>query len=191
MPTVVTLTGFKEFGDKLKNMPKTLEREIGGEVKEAAEHWAERAKQDAPVDDGFLRGQISTKKTSMMDWEVNSHAEYSAYIEWGTKRRVSVPSDLQAYASQFRAKRLSAGGNGFYDNILEWVKRKGFAAERTKSGRISKSISSTIAQEQAAFAIFLSIIRHGIHPHPFFFIQRQFVERGLFANVANILNKEH
>ena len=190
MPTTVTLTGWKEFEAKAKNLPKVLQHEINGKVKEAADHWAGRAKQDAPIDDGHLVGLISTKKITEGDWEVISGASYSAYMEWGTKGRAKVPADLQNYASQFRGAG-GGSGKGFYDTILEWVKRKGFAAERTKSGAVSKSISSTIAQEQAAFAIYLSIIRHGVRPHPFFFIQMPFVERGLFANVQNILNTPH
>lgn len=169
MPTVVTLSGFKEFGDKLKNMPRTLEREIGGEVKDAAELWAAGAKRDAPVDVGFLRGQISTSKLSAMDWEVTSHAEYSAYMEWGTKTRVSVPADLQGYANQFRG---GANQGGAKKAIFKWMDRVGIPKDRQ-------------------WVVFMSIIIKGVHPRPFFFTQRPLVQKQLFSSVSNILNKEH
>ena len=179
MSNKIVLTGFKEFENKLDNLPKVLVNEINGEVKEAAEHWAFLAKQDAPVDVGFLVGGIGTKFNTKnengallgVSWSVESNSEYSAPMEWGTKRRARVPAELQSYANQFRGK--GGDGQGFYDEILAWVKRKGIGALTTKSGNISKRLDSTIAQEQAAFAIYLSIIRHGVRPHPFFFIQQR------------------
>ena len=170
MPTTITLNGWKEFETKLKTMPETLQKEIGGEVEDAARLWAAGAKNDAPVDQGFLRGLITSAKIGPMMAEATSPADYSAYIEWGTRSRVRVPSDLQAYALQF--KSAGAGGVNPKFFIYAWCKRKGIP-------------------EKAWYPIFISIMVRGIRPHPFFFIQVPVVEKQLINNVKNILNTEH
>lgn len=170
MPTTVTLTGFKEFEDKLRRMPAVLTKEIDGEVEDAARLWDDLAKQDAPTDVGFLRGQISKKKVKAMDWEVVSAAEYSAFVEWGTKSRVRVPADLQGYASQFLGG--GAGQGKAKEMIYAWMKRKGIPPNLW-------------------WIVFHSIITKGIHPHPFFFIQVPFVEKQLYTRVKTILETEH
>lgn len=170
MPTTITLTGFKEFEAKLKAMPKILENKIGGEVRYSAELWAGMAKRDAPKDVGFLAGGIDAKHLQPMHSEVTSNAEYSAYMEWGTKTRVQVPGDLQAYASQFRGGGAKAGNAK--QMIYAWMNRVGIPA-------------------QFQWPVFFSIITKGVHPHPFFFIQVPLVEKELFTRVQKILTTEH
>ncbi len=170
MPTTITLNGWTEFEAKLKNMPEILQKEIGGEVEDAARLWATGAKNDAPVDQGFLRGLITSAKTGPMMAEATSPSEYSAYVEWGTKSRVRVPTDLQQYALQFK----SAGGGGVDPKpfIFAWCKRKDIP-------------------EKAWWPVFISIMVKGIRPHPFFFVQVPVVEKQLINNVRNILKTEH
>ena len=170
MPTTITLTGWKEFETKLAAMPKILESEVGGEVEDAGRLWADLAKEAAPVDVGFLRGSITSKQIAPMVNETTSPAEYSAWIEWGTKTRVRVPADLQAYASQFRGGGAKAGTAK--QMIYAWMNRVG-------------------VPPQFQWPVFFSIITKGIHPHPFFFIQVPLVEKQLFTNVQKILTTEH
>lgn len=169
MPTTVTLTGWKEFENKLSTLPKKLMQEVGGEVEDAARLWAAGAKRDAPKDQGFLAGQISSRKLGPMSAEATSEANYSAYIEWGTKTRVQVPSDLQGYANEFRGGVNPGGAKKF---IFAWMNRVGIPKERQ-------------------WITFLSIIIKGIHPHPYFFPQKPIVQAQLDKNVQTILNTEH
>lgn len=168
--TTVTLTGWKEFEKKARELPSVLFSEIGGEVEDAGRLWASLAKRDAPKDVGFLAGQISSRRTGEMTAEATSEANYSAYIEWGTKTRVRVPSDLQAYAQQFKAQ--GAGAGNAKKMIFAWMERVGVPKERQ-------------------WITFLSIIIKGIRPHPFFFIQMPVVQAQLDKNVQTILNTEH
>lgn len=188
MSTTVVLRGFKEFERKLLGMPNELKEEIGGEVEDAARLWATKAKQDAPKDVGTLAGSITSFVTGVMSAEAVSPAEYSAYVEWGTKSRVRVPAELQAYASQFIGK----GSGDYYDflnAILDWVKRKGLA--RIKNSYTGRSSTKQADLLMVAEVIAFSIIRKGIHPHPYFFIQMPIVEKQLNTNVKTILNTPH
>lgn len=172
MPTKITLTGWKEFDAKLKNMSTTIMKEVDGEVEEASRNWAVLAKNDAPKNVGLLAGGIANKKTAQAVWEVTSNQNYSPYMEWGTKSKVKVSADLQTYAAQFKG----GGGKSIGDvkaMIYEWCKRKGIPKE-------------------AWWPIYISIMVKGVTPHPFFFIQMPAVEKKLRANIQkNILNHDH
>ena len=169
--TGISLSGFKEFELKLKNLPAEISEEIDGEVEIAAKEWEGLAKLAAPIDQGRLAGEINANKIKEMEWEVESPMEYSAYVEWGTRGKASVPAELAAYASQFRG----LGGGDSEDAqrmIYEWLYRKGIPEERW-------------------WSIFISIMVNGITPQPFFFPQQPIVETTFLGRVRNILNTEH
>lgn len=170
MPTTITLTGWKEFEAKAKNMPKVLMDELDGECEDAARVWAGLAKRDAPKDQGFLAGLISSQKIKQGEYETVSAAEYSAWQEWGTKSRVQVPAEISGYASQFRGGGSRSGNAKAM--IYAWMERVGVPPE-------------------FRWPTFISIITKGIHPHPFFFIQVPIVEKQFITNAQKILNTEH
>jgi hypothetical protein len=102
----VTFNGWGEFQSKLKSLPQVLFDEFDGECMDAANEWEQLAKNDAPVDFGYLRQNIVPKQIGLMHYEVTSNALYSAYREWGTGSLVSVPPDLADYVIQFKGKGL-------------------------------------------------------------------------------------
>lgn len=168
MANTITLKGFKEFQNKLKKLPTEVKREVDDVVQDAGATWEDLAKQAAPTDQGRLRSAITSKSNGLMKSEVVSPVEYSAYIEWGTKTRVNVPSELQSYAAQFRGGKGAGDAKRF---IYEWMNRVGVPPERQ-------------------WIIFISIITKGIHPHPYFFIQRPIVEKQLIGDIKHILSVE-
>lgn len=137
----------------------------GSVVLDAAKTWEERAKLAAPHDQGRLRSEIRGDKTGPMRAEVVSPVDYSPYIEWGTKTRVSVPAELQAYAQQFRTK----GSGDAKRMIYAWLARVGVPKDRQ-------------------WIVFISIITKGIHPHPFFFVQKPIVEKQFLGDLRLILS---
>lgn len=165
----ITLTGWKEFADKAARLPKVLLREIDGECEDGARQWATLAKQDAPKDQGFLVGQISSLKVAQGHYETVSPAEYSAYVEWGTKTRVRVPAELQSYAAEFRGGK---GQGNAKRMIFAWMNRVGVPKDKQ-------------------WIVFYSIITKGIRPHPYFFPQKPIVEKSLIQNLKAIINTEH
>ncbi len=166
MPNRIELKGFKEFDQKLKNLPKDLQEEVGFEVSDAGKNWEGLAKRSAPKDQGKLAQQIRSVDKGVMLTEIVANVDYAAYVEWGTKTKVRVPSDIADYAAQFRGGRSSGNAK---EMIYAWMKRVGIPA-------------------QAQYIVFISIIVTGIRPHPYFFIQRPIVEKELFANIRRILN---
>lgn len=168
MSAVVTITGFKEFADKARAMPAELLAEFDDVAGLAAGQWELQAKRDAPKDIGFLAGGISNKHTGQGDWEVVSASEYSPYMEWGTRLKVRVPPELSAYAAQFKGQGTGKDAKKF---IFAWAQRQGI-------------------EPAAWYPIYLSIMRTGVNPHPFFFVQKPVVEAQFLKDLKQILNTE-
>lgn len=128
---------------------------------------------------------ISSKKTAQGARELVSAAAYSAYIEWGTKTKVSVPADLTDYAAQFKGR-----GTGdyyeFLNSILDWVKRHNLA-QITNSYTGKKSTKKNdlilVAQTIAFF-----IMKYGIRPQPFFFPPRPIIEKRFISDIQQIIS---
>jgi len=166
----ITLQGFKEFENKLKNLPKDVKKEVGGETFAAAKNWEKRAKIAAPKDQGRLVGQIKGSQIGELASNVSVNVDYAPYEEWGTKSKVNVPPELASYAATFRGG--GPGGGNARRMIYAWMDRVGIPKERQ-------------------WFVFISIIVKGIRPHPFFFIQAPIVEKEFIKNVKNILETEH
>lgn len=187
----------KKFGRLAEEVVKAVDVEMGI----ASNDYVNRAQDDANrfTDEGILKGQITRKKVAVMHHEVVSGAAHSAYLEFGTKRKRRVPADLTGVAQQSQGKGGKAGGKGFYDNILGWVKRKGIAAKFATTGSFNvktrkrsdgtSKVERQIEEEQVAYAIYLSIMRNGISPQPFFFKHREPVYKEMMQKIRNEYRK--
>lgn len=166
----IELKGFDEVIGQLDG--KKLESDISLVMGAFGQDVAREAKQLAPVDEGFLKNQIGSV-TEGLTTNIFCNADYAAYLEFGTRKFAAayvstLPPTWQAFAAQFKG----AGSGSFQEmvaRITAWVKRKGIAAQITKSGKASKSKASISGQDEAAYRIALFILRNGIRPHPFLF----------------------
>ena len=116
----VNVIGLGEVQAKLNGLSAEVLEEVDIEVQDAAKLWEQLAKELAPVDTGFLRGNILGAPAGFLNAEVVSPVFYSPYQEWGTGDSKNIPDDLIAYAAQFRRgskKRKGippANGDGFF-----------------------------------------------------------------------------
>lgn len=168
------LTGIDEVLRKLD--VKKFGQDIADELNEFADGVFRDANQLAPVDEAALKAAIYAERVKDINnlfVEVGCHINYAAYMEFGTRKYAAqyvatLPADWQTFATRYKGP----GGGSFAEFIIAitaWVKRKGFAAQVTKSGNKSKSKSSQLAEQQAAYVIARSILRNGVKPHPFLF----------------------
>jgi hypothetical protein len=175
----IDIRGLKDLQKRVGGIAPAILDNVDKAMHLAANDFVNRAVNDAPVDEGVLRNGISFKRVAQLEYEVVSAAFYSPYIEWGTKSKAEVPADLQSYANQFRGKGKT--GNSFFESILAWVHRTGITARYSIKTR--QKMNSTKADKereyQAAMAIYYSILKKGIKPHPFFFQQRAPVYKAL------------
>jgi len=188
MSNEIRLTGFKEFQAKLKQMPKTVQSKADSISFDAAKQWAQLAKRAAPVDQGKLRGSISSSFKGAGISEVVSPAAHSRFVEWGTKGKKVVPSDLVSYESQLGYQK-TGGYYDFLNAILDWVKRKGISA--VTNSYTGKKVGGKAAKENlvvVAEAIAWSILKKGINGHPFFFPQKPIVESEMVKKMKGIFD---
>lgn len=112
----VEIKGLRELVAKFDKMPKELQLETHRIVFDGARYWESKAKADTRriKDKGTLGQGISVKDLSdgrnKIAAEIVSNAEYSAYIEWGTITKVSVPAELGEYAMMFKGKGIRKNG---------------------------------------------------------------------------------
>jgi HK97 gp10 family phage protein len=102
----LNLTGIKEVENALKTMDKHLKQDVANEIKASSLTIMSNAKRLAPVDLGFLRGQISYNPVSDLTYEVEAKAKYSAYIEFGTGGQVTIPAGYEDLAKLFKGRGL-------------------------------------------------------------------------------------
>lgn len=110
MSYTIDIKGLKELQANIDKLPAQLKKEAGAILENGAKNWVLLAKRDAPVDVGFLKGQISYSKNAELSFSIVSGSEYAAYPEWGTITFVAVPPQLQAYAIQFKGKGIRKTG---------------------------------------------------------------------------------
>lgn len=165
----ITLTGWTEFERKTGEVPHKLLSEVDIEIEDAANEWRNRAINSAPADQGLLRNGITVLKEKKMEAEVQSRAEYSAWMEWGTRRNARVPAELAGYASTFRG--MGGGSSAAIQAkaaIYRWAARKGIDKKRW-------------------WGIYIAIMTAGIKPHPFFFIHQQAIEIKLIEKLDTLV----
>ena len=107
------LKGFNEVMANLEKMDDSLKKEVSATLERGAQLFVRNAKRDAPVDHGVLRNGISYFPEGPLSFTVTSSARYSAYLEWGTIKRVSVPEELASYAAQFKGRGIRKNGGIF------------------------------------------------------------------------------
>lgn len=147
----------KSFGDTEKKAIVEIDKIIGAEV----ENMAKVSKQLAPVYLGELKNKISAKKIENLRWSFISAAPYSAYVEFGTKKKVEIPKGYEELASQSRG-----GSSGrfidLYHAILDWVRKKKIVTGRQRGSTKAER------EEVAAWNIAMKIAKNGIDATHFY-----------------------
>lgn len=155
MSNVPKIQGIEDLITRLRAIPGKVTAAVSTELQFGANAIAVEAKQLAPGDQGILHNLISVAKIDPLTFQVVSAAEYSPYVEFGTLQKVDIPPGLEEYAAQFKGDfasgTYSEGGNlTAKEAIFAWCERQGI-------------------DKEAWYAIYMSIIRVGIKPQPFFF----------------------
>jgi HK97 gp10 family phage protein len=152
MAFVVNLSGLDALQKALSKLDTNIKKEVSNEINASALKIQSSAKRLAPVNFGQLRNGIGLVRDNDLTFSVESKASYSAYVEFGTGGKVSVPTDFTAYAQQFKGKK---GGKfkDMVDALTLWVRRKGIG-----NGKNDKGV---------AFVIARSILQKGLRPQPF------------------------
>lgn len=101
----ITLKIKTVFDDKqLVNIGKELAEKVEMGVEKAARECETMAKELAPVRTGYLKSSIQCEKIDNLNWLVAAQAEYSGYVEFGT--RFSAPRPYMTPAASKAIENL-------------------------------------------------------------------------------------
>lgn len=172
----VSIQGFNSVKAQFAAETSRLTNIVDGELEAAAKEWVTLAKRDAPADQGALVGAISSYPNGSLKYEIVAQKFYAPFMEFGTKGKYRPIPGTENIAAQFKGYK----GGDFQEmlRMIElWVKRKGITGTysvgtRKRTG--SKGVQNS-QNKSAAFAIALSILKHGVKPHPYFFKQQAIV----------------
>lgn len=121
-----------------------------------------------------------------MDWIVYAAAAYAAYVEFGTRTKVSVPEEMKDIANQFKNKK-TGNWDEFKENIKAWVKRKGIVP--TVNGK--KAVNpDKYDWEELYFLIMMSIYKKGLAPRPFLYPAYKKETKGLDKRIDKRIQEE-
>lgn len=143
-----SVKGLDSLLKKLNAMGDEVTSEIDAIAEGTASEIALNARLKAPKNFGRLQQSINYSKADELKYVVTVDADYGAYVEFGTGRKVQVPPEFSDMASKFKGK--SGSFEEGLKAIGDWAKAKGIP-------------------ESAVYPIFMSIIKNGIRPQPYLY----------------------
>lgn len=182
-----TITGLNGLQKEFASMSEDMEQIVADELNTAAQEWVAFAVRDAPKDTDMLTGEILYKTLGPLSKEIVANKEYAPFMEFGTKGKYRPIPGTETIAAQFRGSRMGTGK--MFQAILRWVRRKGMGGRFSVKTRKRQGTKLTQYAEDyaAAWPIFLSILRNGVRPHPFFFKQQEIVWPNMVAAIERQL----
>jgi HK97 gp10 family phage protein len=120
----------------------------------------------APKAFGKLAQSIAVEKINPLEQSVVVNVDYAPFVEFGTGGKVSVPSEWQSMASEFRGQKFSFADQ--LERIKAWCRLKGI-------------------DEKAAYPILITILENGIEPQPFMYPAWQKVKKQFSKDMINLM----
>jgi len=188
----LNVNGMDKIFSDLKKYTEKVKVEVALEINASALNIQTNAKKNAPVNFGSLRNSIQLKEElgqGKLLYTIGSKLPYAPYVEFGTGPKVSVPSNYNDFAMQFKGNK-----GGTFKQMLEalmlWVKAKGITGTYSvKTGKRTGSKQARQKQDKsAAYAIAISILRKGLRPQPFLLPAYEQEIPKLKENIKKVLN---
>ena len=101
----INVKGLDQLVRKLKTLPANIRKDTISDIQDAADSIVRDAGNAAPVDLGTLKQSIwNFPRNGGLNYVIRVDAKHAPYIEFGTGTEVEVPTELTAYAEQFRGE---------------------------------------------------------------------------------------
>ncbi len=183
----VRVKGLEGLLAKVRKLDHILQVEVDAEMSASATTIAQNAARAAPVDEGGLRGAIKDNTTTKFKKYITVNKSYAPFVEFGTGKKVRVPTGLESYAAGFKKRRGSGDFASFVLAIEGWMKRHGITAKSFGAKSPKKRSNKTSGNKGLAYVIALKILRDGVRPQPFLFPAFFDEQPKLIKRVENLL----
>lgn len=164
----ISFDQIKDFKRKIDEAPDKIRKTISSVMKQGADQIAREAKKLAPGNSGNLARLIVAGKDDDLNYNIVSGADYSAFVEFGTRQKAVIPPGLEDFAAQFKGDGEASNGLNAKDAIFAWCKDKGI-------------------DETLWWSIFISIMVNGTAPQPFFFPAADNIEPEIISDVQKAM----
>ena len=169
----IDATSILKGAAQVKSLSVLLSQRLDDVLTAGASDIATEAKTRAPKDIGGLASSINVDNSKPLEKHVTVNAFYAPFVEFGTGKYAAqtvsgLPADWQAFAGQFKGKKGGGNLDEFLANMMAWVKRKGIHG-KTAGGRSKTGKKADADIYNIAYVMTISILRNGIHAHPFLF----------------------
>jgi len=173
------ITGLNALLSRLDTFDQILKHGIDAEMDNSAREIQIDATRRAPKDENKLAGSISVDISTPFKKVVYVGAKYAPFQEFGTGKKVSIPSGLESYAAGFKKAMGKGEWDKFVKSIEGWMKRHGIQAAtlitQVKTGKRKGQYKKVGGQAQKdankQLAVFIArkILKDGLKPQPFLF----------------------
>lgn len=186
------MIGMEAMTRRIQTASREVQARISDEVQAAGLKFVEGAKRDLVAqssDTGGLLNSIIMRPVDLWNVDVTAEKFYSAFLEFGTKGHYRPIPGTEGIAAQMKGYKRGSFKE-MVKAIKAWVLRKKIVATyniKTRRKRTDKGEAERA--EQAAWAIAISLARHGMKPKPFFFKQIPIVRDKFQKRVKQILDE--
>lgn len=187
MRFTATITGLGGLQRQFVSASEDMAQIVADELAAGAQEWVSLAAKDAPKDTGQLTGEITVNTMGPFSKEIVANKIYAPFMEFGTKGKYLPIPGTEAIAARFKGFKGTPGK--MFQFILLWVRRKGIGGRfsvKTRK-RVGSKINQFAEDYAVAWPIFLSILKNGVNPHPFFFKQKEIVWPEMIRNIEKRL----
>lgn len=101
MSKSVRIVGLNAFVKQLNNQSNQVDQAVSQEINRSSLRTEKRAKQLAPWDTGWMSNSIYSWMTQVLRAEVISPADYSIYVEEGTRNMMAQPFMAPALKAEY------------------------------------------------------------------------------------------
>lgn len=175
-----------------------LKAEVDGLLLEAANEIVTQAKIAAPSNFGEIKNSIKQRKDKALKYIIIADAFHAPFLEFGTRGKVSIPSEMQAVAAAVKGRKRRGNWETFVADIKVWMKKRGVGSTLiapVKSGKRKGQFKRASKQAQSdhldsiAFLIARKIYKFGISPQPFLYPSFLFVKPKLISDIKTAVER--
>jgi HK97 gp10 family phage protein len=182
--SIMKVTGLDRITRKLKELPAGATEVVVKELIAGAANIKADAQAKAPRFDGRLFNSITVRRpeNGKAGAEVVVGANYGGYVEFGTGKKVRIPSRYAQVAAEVKAQKTPGSFKQFVDSLSEWVRKKGIITNG-KRGRVRKDDKYRLV----AYWMAIRILQNGVPAQPYFFPAFEKNERKIYDNCRKAL----
>lgn len=194
----IDVSQFTKGIEQIKSLEKKVIENVDAVLDANARAIELKAKQnlarphpEGAYDMGGLANSVSADNSKHLEKHITVNAFYAAFVEFGSGKYAAqyvstLPESWREFASKFKGQKGSGTLDDFLIKMVEWVKRRGIHGI-TKSGRSRKGKKADADAYNIAYVIVISILRNGVHPHPFLFPAFEGQRQTIIKDIENAL----